>query len=116
MKLYFLIIFAFFTIASTAQKNNKAYKITYSRTSNGKTIEGQDPVLVFSDANESIITSENNITGKAEYPFEETFITQNSNVIQLARLSASRKIFTVDSLSLAKQTFEIGNETRTILG
>lgn len=116
MKHYFLIIFAFFTIASTAQKNNKAYKITYSRTSNGKTIEGQDPVLVFSDANESIITSENNITGKAEYPFEETFITQNSNVIQLARLSASRKIFTVDSLSLAKQTFEIGNETRTILG
>ncbi|WP_306565032.1 GLPGLI family protein [Flavobacterium lindanitolerans] len=116
MKHYFLIIFAFFTIASTAQKNNKAYKITYSRTSNGKTIEGQDPVLVFSDANESIITSENNITGKTEYPFEETFITQNSNVIQLARLSASRKIFTVDSLSLAKQTFEIGNETRTILG
>jgi hypothetical protein len=116
MKLYFLIIFAFFTIASTAQKNNKAYKITYSRASNGKTIEGQDPVLVFSDANESIITSENNITGKAEYPFEETFITQNSNVIQLARLSASRKIFTIDSLSLAKQTFEIGNETRTILG
>ncbi|PZQ86096.1 MAG: peptide-N-glycosidase [Flavobacterium johnsoniae] len=116
MKHYFLIIFAFFTIASTAQKNNKAYKITYSRTSNGKTIEGQDPVLVFSDANESIITSENNITGKAEYPFEETFIIQNSNVIQLARLSASRKIFTVDSLSLAKQTFEIGNETRTILG
>lgn len=116
MKHYFLIIFAFFTIASTAQKNNKAYKITYSRTSNGKTIEGQDPVLVFSDANESIITSENNITSKAEYPFEETFIIQNSNVIQLARLSASRKIFTVDSLSLAKQTFEIGNETRTILG
>lgn len=116
MKLYFLIIFAFFTIASTAQKNNKAYKITYSRASNGKTIEGQDPILVFSDANESIITSEKNIAGKSEYPFEETFITQNSNVIQLARLSASRKIFTVDSLSLAKQTFEIGNETRTILG
>ncbi|MBC8645406.1 hypothetical protein H9W95_19385 [Flavobacterium lindanitolerans] len=39
--------FCFFTIASTAQKNNKAYKITYSRTSNGKTIEGQDPVWYF---------------------------------------------------------------------
>lgn len=117
MKHCFLIVFAFFAIASSAQKNNKAYKITYSRSSNGKTVEGQDPVLVFSDTNEAIITSVNNITGKAEYPFEETLITPNSNsVIQAANLSATRKIFTVDSLSLGKQTFEIGNETRTILG
>lgn len=117
MKHCFLIVFAFFTIASSAQKNSKAYKITYSRSSNGKTIEGQDPVLVFSDTNEAVITSVSNITGKAEYPFEETLITPNSNsVIQAASLSATRKIFTIDSLSLGKQTFEIGNETRTILG
>lgn len=117
MKYYFLIVFAFFTIASSAQKNSKAYKITYSRSSNGKTIEGQDPVLVFSDINETIITSANNLAGKAEYPFEETFIIQNKSiVIQAAHLSATSKIFTSDSLSLGKQTFEIGNETRTILG
>lgn len=117
MKHYFLIVFAFFTIASSAQKNSKAYKITYSRSSNGKTIEGQDPVLVFSDINETIITSANNLSGKAEYPFEETFIIQNKSiVIQAAHLSATSKIFTSDSLSLGKQTFEIGNETRTILG
>ncbi|TPD65768.1 GLPGLI family protein [Flavobacterium microcysteis] len=117
MKYCFLIVFAFFTIASSAQKNSKAYKITYSRSSNGKTVEGQDPVLVFSDTNEAVITSVNNITGKAEYPFEETLITPNSNsVIQVANLSATRKIFTIDSLSLGKQTFEIGNETRSILG
>lgn len=117
MKYYVLFLFALFTLASTAQKNNKAYKISYSRSSNGKTIEGQDPILVFADTNENIITSENNISGKASFPFEETFIAQNSNaIVQLGQLSASRKIFTIDSLSIQKQTFEIGTETKTILG
>ena len=117
MRYYILLLFAFFTIASTAQKNNKAYKISYSRSSNGKTIEGQDPILVFSDSKETIITSENNISGKADFPFEETFIAQDSNaIVQSAQLSASKKIVTIDSLSLGKQTFEISNETKTILG
>ncbi|MCY1500804.1 hypothetical protein D3C87_75060 [compost metagenome] len=117
MRYYILLLFAFFTIASTAQKNNKAYKISYSRSSNGKTIEGQDPILVFSDSKETIITSQNNITGKADFPFEETFIAQDSNaIVQSAQLSTSKKIVTIDSLSLGKQTFEISNETKTILG
>lgn len=117
MKHYILFVFAFFTIVSSAQKNNKAYKISYSRSSNGKTVEGQDPILVFSDSNETIITSENNISKKADFPYEETFVAHSSNaIIQSAQLSASKKIFTVDSLSLEKQTFEIGNETKKILG
>lgn len=117
MKHYILFVFAFFTIVSSAQKNNKAYKISYSRSSNGKTVEGQDPILVFSDSNETIITSENNISKKADFPYEETFVAHSSNaIVQSAQLSASKKIFTVDSLSLEKQTFEIGNETKKILG
>ena len=86
MKYYILLLFAFFTIASTAQKNNKAYKISYSRSSNGKTIEGQDPILVFSDSKETIITSENNISGKADFPFEETFVNSVKGQIKASQL------------------------------
>lgn len=111
------LLFLFFTIISIAQKKPTALRITYLKSYNGKLVENQDPILVFADKNGTVISSENNIGKNAKFPFEESFIDRASdNLIQSAQLSASRKIFTTDTASIKKQTFEISNETRTILG
>jgi GLPGLI family protein len=91
------------------------YKITYFKSSNGKLIENQDAILVFSNEKESLITSETIINQKSEFPFEQTLIT-NLNYLQVANLNKSNTIATKDSTSIAKQSFELQTETRKILG
>lgn len=91
------------------------YKITYLKSSNGKLVENQDAILVFSSEKESLITSEAIINQKSEFPFEQTLIT-NLNYLQVANLNKSNTIATKDSISIAKQSFELQTETRKILG
>lgn len=91
------------------------YKITYLKSSNGKLVENQDAILVFSNEKESLITSEAIINQKSEFPFEQTLIT-NLNYLQVANLNKSNTIATKDSTSIAKQSFELQTETRKILG
>lgn len=117
MRYSITLLFILFTTISIAQKKPTALKITYLKSYNGKLIENQDPILIFADRNGTVISSENNIGKNAKFPFEQLFIDKASdNLIQSAQLSASRKIFTTDTASIKKQTFEISNETRTILG
>lgn len=117
MKYYILLLFTFFTAVSMAQKNPKALKINYSRSSNGTLVENQDPILVFADADQTIISSQNTIAGKADFPIEQSYVIRSSNnIIQSSQLSLSKKIFTVDSVSIKNQKFEISDETKTILG
>ncbi len=100
-----------------AQKKPNALKITYSRSSNGKTIENQDKILVFTDKNLTYITSEKAYNSQAKFPVENTLINRNGNLLyQVAQLSSDKKIATVDSLSIGKQQFELQNDTKTILG
>ena len=91
------------------------YKITYLKSSNGTLVENQDAVIVFSNENKSIITSESIIKNKAVVPFEQTIIT-NSIYFQVANLNISKIISTKDSTSIGKQNFELSNETKKILG
>ena len=91
------------------------YKITYLKSSNGTLVENQDAVIVFSNENKSIITSESIIKNKAVVPFEQTIIT-NSIYFQVANLNISKTNSTKDSTSIGKQNFELSNETKKILG
>jgi GLPGLI family protein len=91
------------------------YKITYLKSSNGTLVENQDAILVFSNEKKSLITSESIINNKAIFPFEQTLIT-NSIYFQVANLTISKIISTKDSTSIGKQTFELSNETKKILG
>jgi len=94
------------------------YKITYLKSSNGKLLENQEPVLVFTNELETIITNQKIQDNKAAFPFEVTVLDRKKTNQTLTKgiLSIDRKIKTIDSTSLAKQTFEFLNDKRTILG
>lgn len=101
------------TCLTTIGQNN--YKITYTKSSNGTLIENQDPVTVFSNETESILTSESILKGKSSFPYEQMAI-KGSEYFQVANLKANQVIVTKDSTSIAKQSFEFSNEKRSILG
>jgi len=93
------------------------YKITYLKSSNGNLIENQDAILVFSNETKTLISTEKIITKKAEFPFEQTLISRDNGFYsQITNLNEKEIISTKDSTSLKKQTFELLNETKKILG
>jgi len=103
--------------AQKKETNTTSFKITYLRSSNGKIVENQDPIVVFANNKETILTSQNTVSGKTPYPYEQTVVNQNNNSYRLiGQLNKNKAISTADSTSLIKQSFEIGNETKTILG
>ncbi len=108
-----LLLIALLTTFSVWTQNN--YKITYTKSSNGSVIENQDLVVVFSGETESILTSENILKGKATFPYEQSWI-KGMNYFQVANLKTNQSIFTKDSTSIAKQSFEFTNEKRQIQG
>ena len=93
------------------------YKITYLKSSNGNLIENQDAILVFSNETKTLISTEKIITKKAEFPFEQTLVSRDNGFYsQITNLNEKEIISTKDSTSLKKQTFELLNETKKILG
>jgi len=110
----------FGSILAIAQKPLKpanTYKIIYSRSSNGKIIDEENKTTVLVSPNQNRITSANILGKSAKFPFEQTLIVKPSNVIfQIADLKAGQQISTVDSLALKQQQFELGTETKVILG
>ena len=106
-----------FVQSQTNAKPPKGFKITYTRSSNGKLIENQDAIFVFTNPTETLVTSEKMNSGKADFPFEQTLINRSENkIVQVTQLKKEKSVTTVDSLSLAKQNFEFLPETKTILG
>ncbi|MGL2963185.1 PNGase F N-terminal domain-containing protein [Flavobacterium sp. RSB2_4_14] len=93
------------------------YKITYSKSTNGSLLENQDAVLVYTNESNTLLTTQNIISQKAAFPFEQTYIDRKtSSILQIAKLHYKDIIKTMDSASLAKQTFEHLNDTKKILG
>jgi hypothetical protein len=118
MKNYYFILFAFCIILSTqAQKNHKSIKISYLKSSNGKIIENQDPILLFTSDKVSLITSDKIIHKKSNFPIEQFFVDfQTKSFSQFAQFENGDSILTIDSLALSNQKFEFSNETKKILG
>ncbi|WP_333600949.1 PNGase F N-terminal domain-containing protein [Flavobacterium sp.] len=93
------------------------YKITYLKSSNGTLLENQDAVLIFTNNNQTLLTTESILNQKAAFPFEQTSVNRSDNSFsQFAVLNATATIATKDSTSLGKQTFELLNDTKKILG
>ncbi|RAK20136.1 GLPGLI family protein [Flavobacterium aquaticum] len=114
-----ITLLSLFTFAQsqTNAKPPKGFKITYTRSSNGKLIENQDAILVFTNPTETLVTSEKMNLGKAEFPFEQTLINRSENkIVQVTQLKKDKSVTTVDSLSSAKQDFEFLDETKIIMG
>jgi len=110
-----LLLFVLLLVCGYAISQN--YKITYLKSSNGTLIDGQDPILVFTDTKNTRVTTESIRNQKAAFPYEETAIDRNTNLFyQIATLDSTKTIISKDSISLAKQNFEYFNDTKKILG
>lgn len=93
------------------------YKITYLKSSNGSLIENQDPIIVYSNESLTRVISKSIDEDKSKYPSEFFNLERETNTfIQIADLNESSTIFSKDSLSLSKQTFEFLNDSKKILG
>lgn len=106
-----------FSLAQNKTKPVKGLKITYTKISNGNQIENQDPILVFTNPQETLVTTENLYNNKASFPFEQTLVYHSENkIVQVTQLKKEKSATTIDSISLTKQNFEFLPETKTILG
>jgi GLPGLI family protein len=112
MKNYIVLLFALLSLTTIAQNT---YKITYLRSSNGTLLENQDPIVVFSNEKESIITSEKIIGNQSAFPYEQSWINGNQH-FQIANLKTNQSIVTKDTTAIGKQSFELSSETRKIQG
>jgi GLPGLI family protein len=112
-----LLIVNFCSAQIIKKTNLYGCKITYIKYSNGKKIENQDPLTLFTNQKETLLSSENIHAKKSNYPFEITRINRADNsYTQLAYLNANNSVAVVDTNSILKQKLELVNETKTILG
>lgn len=97
--------------------SNNLTKITYQVSSNGIVNENQNPIWVFADAENVLITSRDLFQQKSNFPFEMTFVQpQKASYSQFGFLNSNEAISMMDSESLASQDFELLDETKKILG
>lgn len=96
---------------------SQTYKITYQKYYHDQLTEPENPIVLFTSASETFLTTKLTLEKKATFPFEQTIINRKQNhIIQLAFLKDKRIIKTIDSSSIANQKFELINEFKTILG
>lgn len=111
-KLLFIVLLGFSGIIPAQN-----YQITYQRSSNGTIIEGQEPIVVETNASLTKVYNKTKDVTVSTYPQEFTIIDRASaSFQQFAILNADKAIYMKDSTSLAKQTFEYLPETKKILG
>lgn len=95
----------------------EVFKITYTMSFNGKTDEDINKIIVFADAEQTLITTEQDFARKSKYPYEMSVINRKNNSVELfAFLNDSSVIASEDTSALPKQKFEQTVETKTILG
>ena len=92
-KIITITLLSLFTLvnAQTNAKPTKGLKITYTKSSNGKLIENQDPIFVFTNPTETLVTTEKMNSGKADFPFEQTLINRTENkIVQVTQLKKGK--------------------------
>ena len=114
----FLLISTFVLVqAQKTKSSNQTIKVSYSKSYNGKLQENQDNIWIFSNSNETLITSEYTILQKSNFPYEQTLVKRDKNaLLQITQLKKNASTSTLDSISLGKQSFEFIGETKKILG
>lgn len=96
---------------------SQTYEIQYESSYNGKVQPNQNPMIVWVNENENFILNAKIKEQKSDYPFEISKIEKPSNtIVSYAFLKQNEAISTSDKESIAKQEFELTNETKKILG
>jgi hypothetical protein len=110
------ILLSFFTFLFCLTYS-QTYEIQYISSYNGKVQAEQTPTLVWANEKENFILNNKIREQKSEYPFEITKVEKPSNtIVSYAFLKPGELISTSDTESVGKQTFELTNETKKILG
>lgn len=117
MKYLITLISILISFSAHAQNTPDVYKITYQRSSHGKPLTNQSPLILYSSDTETVVASEAIIEGEAEYPFERFFVNRaDGSYIKQAFLQSGKQILTSDAELLSKQNFTITEEKKEILG
>lgn len=97
--------------------NSDLTRVIYETKYHEELIDSEDPLFLFTDGENVLVTSKKKIHQTSEFPFEITFVkTNEKKILQLAFLNESKVIGQWDEHSLAQQSFEITNEYKEILG
>ncbi|MET3114526.1 GLPGLI family protein [Pedobacter sp. CG_S7] len=115
MKYIFII---FFTILSFQLAAQHSYKISYTSSYNNKVTPNQDPLLVYTNKDQTVITSAKISEAKASYPYETFYIDRKQTDLyyRIYNFSARKEIATIDADILNKNVLELKDGTRKILG
>lgn len=101
---------------SYAQKTPKAIKVTYRKSYLGKVQDEANPVIVFSDKEKTLVTSQQLLDKKTTLPAEQVLVLHPDTYIQFAEVKPGNFVAMRDTLSLKKQNFELLPDTKKILG
>lgn len=111
------ILVSFFAVFLFCLTFAQTYEIQYTSSYNGKPLTEQSPTLVWANEKENFILSNTIREQKNEYPFEITKIEKPSQtIVSYAFLKPGDIISSSDTEAVKKQTFELTNETKKILG
>ena len=115
MKYTLLVFLAFLSFKLSAQHS---YKITYSSSYNDKINPNQDHLLVFTNKDQTIVTSAKISQSKAAYPYETFYIDRKQTDLyyRVYNFSSSKELATIDANILNKNVLELKDGTRKILG
>lgn len=117
MKQTFSLLLIFITAIAYSQRQPAAVKVTYQKISLGKVTDADNPIIIFSDAQKTLITNKAVLDGKGSFPMEQSVVYHiDSSYVISAEWEKGKYIATKDSLSLKKQSFELLPDTKTILG
>jgi len=116
MKTFIAILLAL-PLFCVAQKQPKAIKVTYQKSYLGKVTDADNPVVIFSEINKTLITNNAILAKTATLPAEQIVVNHSDgSYMQLAELGTGKFISTKDSTSIKKQQLELLPDTKTILG
>ncbi|MFB5945263.1 GLPGLI family protein [Albibacterium profundi] len=115
---FFLLLLSFLvTFSVQSQNTDSVVKVSYYRSSNGKLLQNQDPIILYTSSSQTAIASEAIINGKGARPFERFFVDRaNNSYIKQAFLQNGKQIVMSDPDLLSKHTFTITEEKKEILG
>lgn len=103
--------------AAVLTSQGQGLKITYSRSNNDIVIPNQDPLLLYTDLQETVITSLQATQSLAKYPYETYFVDRQSrSFYKYTRFSASKDLAMQDQAILSRDKFTLMDSSRVILG
>lgn len=113
MKKLSLIFLTFVVLIVNAQ----SYQVTYKQYFEGKLSERQNPIIVLTNLQESLILNEKIFNKNYNFPYEIVQITRPNNLVNTFGFFDEKNITSYsDEKMVEKQQFTHGTETKKILG